>query len=447
MNATAFARWRGHAVFGALFSLGIKVGGSIAGLAMFAFASWTLDVAAFGRLVIVFNIVSLTAVAAVFGQDTLIQRSWGEYVETDPASARGAVVFGAVVSVLGASVAALAFFLWARFDGRLSGTETVAVTAFLISQTLLHFTANLGRIVRGARWSEPQRELAWRLPLVFALGVAAATGGHASIAVFFAAAATAQTLSILHLVFVVRAGLTDRIRAAHPHFRLGEWIRRSVVMTSAALAEAAHQYADVILIGHVLGASAAAGYFVVLRIANIFAMLTSGIHTYSASKVSHLYYVGRIDDLRRLMAQIMALTLGLVAILLAVVVAEGPVLLSVFGAEYRGLHTELVMMSALTAFAALAGPGPMLMLTMGADLVYLKLIVAALAVRVVGLFVFAPLFGLGGAVLAVAIAVVPLVVVVTALCIRRFEVDPSVLAVPRGLSARRGASIRQENEP
>lgn len=432
MSAGRFARWRGHAVVGALFSLVIKVGGSVSALAMFALASWTLDSAAFGDLVIVFNIVSLAAVAAVLGQDTLIQRSWGEYVEKDPERARGAVVFGVVVTLLGAATAALAFVGWASIDGRLTALQTAVVTGFLVSQTLLHFTANLARVVCGARRSEPPRELFWRLPLVVGLGTAAATGGHASIVTFFAVASIAQFLGIGHLAVTIAAALPASIRAARARPSTREWIRRSATMTSAAISEAAHQYADVILIGHVLGSSSAAGYFVVMRIANIFSMLTSGIHTYSASKVSQLYFVGRLAELRRLISQIMLLTLVLVTLLFAAIAFEGPALLSVFGAQYRDLHAELVMMSLVTCYATLAGPGPLLMLTMGADLLYLKLIVIALGIRIAGLLVLAPMFELRGAILAVALAVVPLVTITTILCIRRLGVDPSVLAVPRG---------------
>lgn len=447
MNEAIGVRRPDRAVLGALFSLAIKVGGSLSGLAMFALASWTLDVAAFGRLAIVFAIVSLAAVAAVFGQDTLIQRSWGEYVETDAASARGAVLFGAGVSALGAATTALVFAVWAWFDGRLSGAEIVVATAFLISQTLLHFTTNLARIVRGAVWSEPPRELFWRVPSIGGLAAVAVTGGHASVFFFFAVAALAQVFGLLYLALAVRSGMPDRVRAARPRFRLGEWMRRSGVMSAAALAEAAHQYVDVILVGHVLGPSAAAGYFVVVRIANIFGMLTSGIHTYSASKVSHLHYAGRIADLQRLMSRIMVPTLILVVGLLAAIALEAVPLLSIFGVEYRGLGRELVMMSLVTAFAALAGPGAMLMLAMGGDLAYLKLIVAALVVRIAGLFVFAPVFGLDGAILAVAVAVVPLVTVVTVLCVRRLGIDPSVLSLARGFGGRAHPPLREEDEP
>lgn len=441
MTARLVDRLRGHAVVGALSSLAVKVGGSASALAMFALASWTLDAAAFGELVIVFNAVSLVAVAAVLGQDTLIQRSWGEYVETDPSLARGAVVFGTIVTALGASLAALLFVLWAILaHGALGVVEIVAVGAFLITQTLLQFVANLARVVRGAMWSEPPRELWWRLPLVAVLGGTAAFGDRASITVFFAVAAIAQGLALLGLARTVAVAMPVAVREAPATFLLGDWARRGATMALAAVAEAGHQYADVILIGRLLGPSAAAGYFVVLRLANVFTMLTSGIHTYSASKIARLHYVGRIADLRRLMSQIMLAVAVLVVLLVAVVVFEGPLLLSLFGSGYRALHLELLAMSLITGSATLAGPGFLLMLTMGADLLYLQLVVAALAVRVAGLAILAPLFGLDGAIAAVALAVVPLSCIVAVVCVRRLGVDPSIVGALRwGLARLRPA--------
>lgn len=443
MIARVLTRFRGHAVLGALFTLGTKVGGSLSALAMFALASWTMDVAAFGELVIVFNIVSLAAVVAVLGQDTLMQRSWGEYVEHDPGLARGAVRFGTTVTLAGAILLTTGFFVWARFvDGRLTPAEASAVSAFLFSQTLLHFSSSLTRVVRGTLHSEPPRELFWRVPLVIGLAVAASTGGRTSIVAFFSVAALAQLLTVTLLAVVIAKGLPVAVRVADARHRTGEWVRRSATMTTAAMSEAAHQYADVILIGHLLGSTAAASYFVLVRIANIFSMLTSGIHNYSASKVSYLYYVGRLDDLRKLMSQIMAMTLILVVALLLLLAFEGQVVLSVFGNQYRPLQPELMMMSIVTSLATLAGPGPMLLLSMGKDLLYLKLVLGALAVRIAALVVLAPIYQLHGAILAVALAVLPLVVTVTVVCIRSLGVDPSVAAVVSGPWLRKRDGLR-----
>lgn len=425
-------RCRGHPVFGALFTLTVKVGGSLAALVMFAIAARTLDVAAFGELVIVFNVVSLAAVVAVLGQDTLVQRSWGEYVERSPDLARGALAFGLTVVGLGAATTTLLFVGWARLlDGRLSGAEIAAVSAFLLTQTFLHFTANLGRVACGSAHSEPPRELLWRLPLVIGLAAVAATGGRASIFAFFATAAIGQAVGLAWLAVLILRRLPEPVRRAETRTAIREWTARSLTMAAAAWAEAAHQYADVVLIGRLVGPDAAAGYFVVARIAAIFSMLTSGIHTYSASKVAGLYYLDRIDDLRRLMAQIAVLTATIAASLFALIVFEGPLLLHVFGAGYEAFRVELVAMSLVTFFATLAGPGPMLMLLTGADGSYLKLVSTSLAVRLVALCLFAPTFGIRGAVLAVAVAVVPFSVLITLHCVRRIGVDPSLLAAFR----------------
>ncbi|MCE1237813.1 MAG: hypothetical protein LWW93_15795 [Hyphomicrobiales bacterium] len=441
MIARLLGRTRGHPLLGALSTLGTKIGGSVAALAMFALASWTLDASAFGELVIAFNIVALAAVVAVLGQDTLIQRSWGEYVERDPALASGAIRFGLAVTGSGALAAVTLFALWAAFvEADAAVRDVAAIAAFLFTQTFLHFTANLGRVSCGVIYSEPARELFWRAPVALGLAAVLATGGRATVFAFFATAAAAQALSIVWLGTLVLRRLPSAVRQARPTFAVREWVGRSLTMAAAAMAEAAHQYADVILIGGLIGPDAAAGYFVVLRIAAIFSMLTAGIHTYSASRIAKLYYLEQIDELRRLLAQIAWLTTAITLALLAVVVVEGPLLLGIFGAGYRGLGVELTMMSLINGFVTLSGPGPMLMLLTGADLPYLMLVATALAIRIGALFLFAPTFGLDGAIFAVALALAPFSLAVALYSIRRIGVDPTALAAlgRRGRNAASG---------
>ncbi|MDR3376734.1 MAG: hypothetical protein P4L98_23695, partial [Ancalomicrobiaceae bacterium] len=423
MKRPRFGQIREHAFFGALFSLGTKVGGSLSMLAMFALASLTLDFAAFGQLVIIFNIVSLVAVAAVLGQDTLIKRSWGEYVERDPELARGAIAFGLGMTLAGMAIGTLGFLIWeVLIDGRLSAAELVAVSAYLCTQTLLFYVADVARVVLGTLESEPPRELFWRLPLVAVLGVALVLETHVSILLFFGIAAVAQFLTIAHLARRILAGLQHAVRTATPRFLTTEWFRRSVTMTTAAVTEAAHQYSDTILIGYLLGPGSAANYFVITRIANVFSMLTSGIHTYSVSRISHLAYLDRFDDLRRLMAQMSVLTIGASVALLAFIAIAGTFLLGLFGAQYCDLYGKLFLMSLVTGAVAMAGPGPMLMLIMGADALYLKLVFAALVVRIAALSILAPIWEVPGAIAALALATLPLAISVSVICIRQFGV-------------------------
>lgn len=426
------ARLRGMPVFGALFTLIAKAGGSAAALVMFALAARVVDVTAFGHLVVAFNLVSFAAVVAVFGQDMHMQRAWGEYAADDPGAAAGILRFGLAAAVLGATVVAALWVVWSlAVDDGLSDAALLAATAFLVTQTLLHFVGGLARVVCGSARSEPPRELFWRLPLVAALAVATVGGGTADLAGFFTVAAVGQLVTVVWLARAVHRHLPDAVRHARPVWHLAVWTRRSLAITGAALTEAAHQYADVVLVGFLVGPDAAAGYFVILRIANVFPMLTSGIHTYSASKIAALHYAGRDDDLRRLMAQVMALALVLVLVAWTLIAVAGGSLLALFGEEYRVWWPELVAMCLVTGTATLAGPAPLLMQAMGAELLYLQLVIGALAARLATLVLLVPFWGVDGAVAAAMIVLVPFVVGLAVVCTRRLGIDPSIGAVVR----------------
>ena len=421
-----------HPVVGAILSLGMKVSGSGTALVMFALAARTMDVADFGLLVIAFNAVSFLAVLAVLGQDTLILRSWGEFFERSPQLARGAIVYGLRVSALGAVLAVSGFVGWAAtIDGRLATSDLVAVAAFLLTQTLLHYGSSLTRAVRGVFHSEPNRELTWRVPLLLSLAWAMIAGSHTSITSFFAVAAAGQAAALLFQSIAVRNGIPATIRHTRAEYATTDWTRRSAAMTTAAMAEAANQYADVVLIGALAGPVASAGYFVAGRIASVFPMLTAGLHNYSASRIAELYYGGRSEELQRLLTRVMVLATALVAGLVAVIAFAGPWLLALFGERYRDEFDVLMVLAGVAAFTTLMGPGSMMMLTMGREKLYLKLVLGALVVRIVSLVALVPSFGILGAAIAVGIAIGPFSALVAHLCARDTGVDPSILAILR----------------
>jgi O-antigen/teichoic acid export membrane protein len=77
------------------------------------------------------------------------------------------------------------------------------------------------------------------------------------------------------------------------------------------------------------------------------------------------------------------------------------------------------------------GPGSMMMLTMGHERLYLKLVVGALVVRIAALVALVPSFGILGAAIGVGIAVVPFAGLVAWLCARDTGVDPSALSIAK----------------
>jgi O-antigen/teichoic acid export membrane protein len=419
-----------RAILGAGLSLAVKTTGSGAAVVMFALAARTMPIVDFGLLVIVFNIVSFLAVLAVLGQETLILRTWGEFVERSPATAHGALIWSLSIAGCGAVLATACFALWASFvDRRLDLVDVAAAAALLLTQTLVLYMSSLTRVVRGILFSEPHRELTWRLPLVLALGWALVSGHRTSFAEFFAIAAAGQSVALFLQAGAIRRGLPEPVGHAHPTFLIRPWTRLGATLTSSAIVDAANQYADVVILGALAGPVVSAGWFVAIRVANVFGMLTSGLHSYTASRAAALYFAGNVRELQHLLNRVMALALVLVAGILVLIVVLGPWILSLFGEAFRAQYPLLLVLSCITAFATLAGPGALVMLTTGREKLYLKLVTAALIGRVVTLAVAVPFLGLWGGAVAAAIAIVPPVIVITWVCIRSIGVDPSVLGL------------------
>lgn len=423
---------RQKVMLGALLTLSVKVSGSLIMLGIFALAARTMAAESFGLLAILFNGVSLIAVVATFGQDTHMMRAWGEYVEREPGAARGAILFGCRILVLGLPIAAAVVVAWlALVDGRASAGLIAAAAAFLVSQASLHFSSSVGRVVRGVLWSEPAREIAWRLPLLGLLALLWWSHDTVSATVFFAVAAAGQAAAVLVLGLAVASGLPAPVRRAPAITHGREWLTRTGGMIASASAEAVNQYVDVVAIGALAGPMVAASYFAVSRYGNVFSMLAGGLQTYSIARISQLHFAGRQDELQLVIARVMVIVALLVAVLLAVIVVAGPLLLSLFGSYYSDLYPALLIYAGAMSFAALAGPGSTMLLVTGHEGLYSRLLISTIACKLVLFCLLVPLYGTNGAACALALTLVPMSVAIVVICIRRLGVDPSICALPR----------------
>ena len=122
---------------GSAAALVIKFTASILGFVMFALASREMGLEAFGSVAIIFNAMSFLAVVALWGQETLIIRSWSEYCDSDrPGLARGALKFGAlVVAGSGLLTALIVGVVWRAWDPSVSLSLLVAACSFLLTQS------------------------------------------------------------------------------------------------------------------------------------------------------------------------------------------------------------------------------------------------------------------------------------------------------------------------
>ncbi|WP_181708011.1 lipopolysaccharide biosynthesis protein [Chthonobacter rhizosphaerae] len=428
------------AMLGALFSLSIKVLGSVMTLFVFAVAARGMSMDDFGYLAVTFNVVAFLAVVGVLGQDTMILRNWAETRgQNDDRASWGAYLFGGRIAIVSGLLFALAFaafcVLHAPYDeAHLLPLPTepgtiAAAAAFLFAQVVLHYTSHASRVICGIAVAEPNREITWRLILVVVFVTVAALDPADAVMAFFAAAAFGALIAAAIQTWATLRTIPAAIRSAPPVVRAREWTRRTVGMVSSAGAEAASQYAEVVIVGAVTSPAVSAGYFVVARLANVFPMIGTGLHGYSSSRFSNLYYAGRRAEAQQLLARVMLVAIGLVGLLALVVVFAGKPLLGLFGPTYVEEYPTLLVLSLGTAFAALMGPGPGVMLMTGHELLYSRVLIFSVLGRAAALAVLAPAYGTLGAAVAVVAVSAPLSLGIAIFCRLRVGIDASVFGV------------------
>jgi O-antigen/teichoic acid export membrane protein len=415
-------------LLGAAQTLGIKAGGAVLALVMFNLAARALGENAFGHLAVWFNVASFLAVCAVCGQDTFIVRSWHEYGNgRDPTRAKGAYIFGwCVASALALMIcfglgAVSLLRLLPLYQG-----ETFALMLFVLSQTLLHYASHACRTIVHFRVSEINREIIWRLGVIAVLAVIFSTGRPYNDVIFFLSAAAGMLAGVVLQCWYIRQNFPVDVRQSHARFTPVAWFKTALGMWSSATLEAASQYIDVVLIGLLVHPTVAGGYFVAVRIANVFPMLAAGMHSFLASKMAAHFYDGQQAELQTSIRQVIGAVAAAVVSLFMGIMIFGHDLLTLFGVEYSAMYGPLMVLASGTAFFTLTGPHSVLLLTTGHEHTYLRASMVAFVARVGLLLVMVPWLGAWGAALAWSGTVVPLGIWLVIVCRRRIGVNPSV---------------------
>lgn len=421
---------RRRAMAGSLATLALKVGGTGLMIGIFLLAARSMSPQGFGQLAISFNALSFLAVLAVFGQDVLVVRSWGEYASTEAHGlALGAFKFGWTV-VIGAafSFGVLTFAVGVLNPyHRFTPLEAAAGAAFLAMQILLLFTTQTTRVVVDFVAAEANREITWRLVLLPVVVAGLWTGLTPT--AFYGAAAAGLALAVALQVSALNRRFPAPIRAARSEMRRREWVGRAGSMWTSAMLEAAAQYAEVLLLGLLVSPATAGLYFIAARMANVFAMMSGGLHSYTVTYASNLYHAGQMSALQALFRSVMTMALLIAAPLIALVAVFGGPILDVFGRHYADGYWVLLVLSAGSFTAAMAGPSNGLLLVTGHEKLYSRVLFVALLIRV-GLITWAaPRFGALGVAGAWTLVNGPVAIGIALATRRLTGIDPSVLCI------------------
>lgn len=421
--------------------MGIRGAGALLTICVFTLAARAMSADDFGQLAVWFNAMSFLAVAAVFGQDTLIARSWGEYTARgEHEAARGAYWFGWRTTVLSAALFVVGLLVVAPLTSvKIAPMALYAGAVFLFMQTMLHFSSHSSRVVMGFVVSETNRELTWRLVLLVVVVWSVLHQGvlyrALSPAEFFAAGAAGMVLSVLFQSLSVRRKfLAEPVAHAREAARPA-WYARSRAMWLSAIVEAASQYADVMLIGYFASPAVAGDYFVAARIANIFLMVSTGLNTYSFTHSANLYFSGQIGRLQDILRAVVTAALAFVLPALVVIVVFGQPILTIFGERYAVAYPVLVVLTVGAFIVSLCGSASVILLTTGHETLYSRVVTLATVGRMALTSVLAVKYGALGAACGWAIVNAPLAMGLAVVCRAVCGVDPSALAIFRRRAA------------
>jgi O-antigen/teichoic acid export membrane protein len=414
---------------GAVQALAIKASGAMLMIFIFGLCARATSAQTFGGIAVWFNALSCLAVIGVFGQETLIVRSWSEYLGLNQLNlAAGAYRFGwTLVAMMGAIACAVVIVANDYLKVSLNGTDLVAACAFLCCQVALHYSSHSCRTLLGFRLSEVQRELTWRLVLLG--GVAAYYFSGVTPTIFFAFAAAGMLLAIAIQTRATVRRLKAEVGASVPQFAIREWFRRSIDMCISSSVDAISQYAEVIILGFLVSPTAAAGYFVAARIANMFSMVASGLHTYTITYASRLHFSGEIAQLQGILRSVMTVASALIIPSYAMLAIFGHSVLRIFGPVYAAEYPTLMILATAGLVITLSGPASGILLMTGAERLCSRIALLAMALRMLTTIVLASRYGAIGAAMSWALVNTPVAVSLSLLCRKVCHVDPSALSV------------------
>lgn len=398
----------------------------------------------FGVFSILFSAAGLFSIFATSGQQVLLMRSWNEYTAaSDPARLKGALLFGLATFLGGAGVIALGFF--AVIAQVYSAPMALAVTAYMVSLGLVLTTAHLVRASVGVVAGDGLGNL---LPLFLPtlyLATALWNDTPASVSyVFLLFAAGAAIAIVAHIVLVAReaATLFPGFWSASERFDIATWRTRSFKLWLSNGLEATNQYIDVLLVGWLLNPTLAGAYFVITRLANIFAVAGDAIHFYASRHIPRFYFRREMDQLDHILNVIAITTIGLVLAGLVLMAVGGSYLLAIFSPAYFVYGAALAVLSLGTASVVAVGPAGVLLNFTGHEGDNLRIVAATVAVRVAGFVLIVPHFQIAGAITVTTLSFVLMATLLRAAALRLTGIDASslrLLTAWRKLSVSRAA--------
>ncbi|TNC12835.1 lipopolysaccharide biosynthesis protein [Methylobacterium terricola] len=318
--------------------------------------------------------------------------------------ARGFLAFGAVFSLAaGAVLAGLGAALVWLVPGLVGPAYAAPLLVAALVLPLFALQDFCEGVARGRHWTllavAPPYLLRQSL-IMAAMLAAVALGAPAE-----AAVAVACTLAATALSLALQAGLLlRRLRSErHPDRALypwRDWLRAALPMALIDLAGSGFNFVDVLILGFLLPPAEVGAYFAATRLLQFVVFVQYAASSVTAQRFAEAQAQGDRAGLEALVRRWSRLTLAATLATGLAVVAAGPLLLGLFGPDFRAALPLLALLVAGHGLAAVFGPAEDLLTMLGAERACAAVTVALLAAAVILTLALVPVLGLTGAALA-----------------------------------------------
>ncbi|ACA19645.1 polysaccharide biosynthesis protein [Methylobacterium sp. 4-46] len=402
---------------------------SVAGLARMAVAVFGVRVAAagcallaqvlmaramgpaeYGIFAAVWVWTALLGHASTWGLSQAASRFLPEYRATGTAArGRGFLVFGAALSLAaGTLLAGTGAALLALAPGLVEPGLRGPLLLGALVLPLVALQDFCEGVARGQTWTllaiAPPYLL--RQALLAAAMLAAVAAGAPPLAATAVACMLAATALSLALQGAALLGRLARLLPPGPGaYPWRGWMRTALPLALVDLAGSGFNFADVLVLGFLLPPEAVGLYFAATRLVQVVAFVAYAASAVAAPRFAEAQARGDRAGLARLVRHWARLTLLAVLATGLAILAAAPVLLGLFGADFRAGLPLLALLVAGHALAAAFGPAEDVLSMLGAERLCAALTGALLVLTVALMLALVPPLGVLGAALAAALVV------------------------------------------
>ena len=373
------------------------------------FVAHFASVDSFGVFAFVFAFVQILIVVAKFGFDSAVQKLIPQYLAEKEFGRTKGILIGSTLIVLGASVvASLCFAIWGVVSSQADVTRHTILAAsllipiFVLLKLSRGFLLGFRMTVRAQLFDPLLIYSAWMA--VIAIDVLRGielTPVRIMMQLFFVGC-----LALIGQFYFAARAVPSRIRAAAVRCDLRRWLGIALPMLLAYGLVAVITYTDTILIGVLLDTDQAGIYAVSARLAATVSMPMAFLSGALAPAVADLVAKKDFQTLQTHLRETARLGLYLAIPVAIVVVFGSAFMLGIVGESYTAGTKAAYVLAAAQFINVLVGPAGLVLLMSGQHREAGRLFALTAALNILLNLMFIPLFGIVGAAVATALAII-----------------------------------------